>query len=57
VRADVLRRLLPVPEAIRIEADEFVFTMAAALAEVYILPEALFHYRIMGASISPNWVR
>jgi len=50
VRADVLRRLLPVPEAIRIEADEFVFTMAAALAEVYILPEALFHYRIYGSN-------
>jgi glycosyltransferase involved in cell wall biosynthesis len=48
VRASVLRRLLPVPEVIRIEADEFVFTMAAAFAEVYILPEALFHYRIHG---------
>jgi glycosyltransferase involved in cell wall biosynthesis len=48
VRASVLRKLLPVPEAIRIEADEFVFTMAAALSEVYILPEALFYYRIHG---------
>jgi glycosyltransferase involved in cell wall biosynthesis len=48
VRADVLRRLLPVPEEIRIEADEFVFTMAAALSQVYILPEALFYYRIHG---------
>ena len=46
VRAAVLRRLLPVPEAIRIEADEFVFTMAAALAHVHILPEALFFYRL-----------
>src|SRR5712691_5466986 len=33
-RADLLRQLLPVPEEIRIEADEFVFTMAAALREV-----------------------
>jgi len=48
IRAEVLRRLLPVPEAIRIEADEFIFTMAAALTEVYILPEALFFYRIHG---------
>jgi glycosyltransferase involved in cell wall biosynthesis len=48
VRAEVLAKLLPVPEAIRIEADEFVFTMAAALSEVYILPEALFHYRLHG---------
>ena len=46
VRASVLRTLLPVPEAIRIEADEFVFTMAAALGEVEILPEALFYYRL-----------
>ena len=48
VRANILRKLLPVPEVIRIEADEFVFTMAAALSEVYILPEALFYYRIHG---------
>jgi glycosyltransferase involved in cell wall biosynthesis len=48
VRASVLKKLLPVPEVIRIEADEYVFTMAAALSGVYILPEALFHYRIHG---------
>jgi hypothetical protein len=35
-----------VPETIRIEADEFVFTMAAALGEVQILDEALFFYRL-----------
>ena len=46
IRASILRKLLPVPAAIRIEADEFVFTMAAALGEVEILPEALFFYRI-----------
>jgi len=34
VRADILRSILPVPETIRIEADEFLFTMAAALSEV-----------------------
>jgi len=46
IRTKILHKLLPVPEAIRIEADEFVFTMAAALGEVEILPEALFFYRL-----------
>lgn len=46
IRTSILRKLLPVPEAIRIEADEFVFTMAAALGEVEVLPEALFFYRL-----------
>jgi glycosyltransferase involved in cell wall biosynthesis len=46
IRANILRKLLPVPEAIRIEADEFVFTMAAAFGDVEILPEALFYYRL-----------
>jgi glycosyltransferase involved in cell wall biosynthesis len=46
IRAEILRKLLPVPEAIRIEADEFVFTMAAALGEVQLLDEALFFYRL-----------
>lgn len=46
IRSAILRKLLPVPEPIRIEADEFVFTMAAALGEVEILPEALFFYRL-----------
>jgi glycosyltransferase involved in cell wall biosynthesis len=46
VRTSVLRKILPVPESIRIEADEFVFTMAAAFGDVEILPEALFFYRL-----------
>ena len=46
IRLNILQKLLPVPEPIRIEADEFVFTMAAALGEVDILPEALFFYRL-----------
>ena len=50
VRASLLRQLLPVPEEIRIEADEFVFTMAAALSAVCILPETLFFYRIHAAN-------
>ena len=50
IRTSILRQLLPVPVAIRIEADEFVFTMAASLGEVEILPEALFFYRIHDAN-------
>ncbi|MGC1415976.1 MAG: glycosyltransferase [Candidatus Acidiferrum sp.] len=46
IRMSILQKLLPVPETIRIEADEFVFTMAAALGDVEILPEALFFYRL-----------
>src|SRR5262249_19502815 len=50
IRSRILRKLLPVPEAIRIEADEFVFTMSAAFGEVEILPEALFYYRLHAAN-------
>jgi hypothetical protein len=46
VRAEILRSILPIPEAIVIEADEYVFTLAAALSEVSILGEALTFYRI-----------
>jgi len=50
IRTSILRKVLPVPAAIRIEADEFVFTMAAALGEVEVLPEALFFYRLHSAN-------
>jgi glycosyltransferase involved in cell wall biosynthesis len=46
LRADLLPRILPVPESLRFEADEYLFTLAAALGEVCILPEALTFYRI-----------
>jgi len=45
VRTEILRRVLPIPEALRIQADEYMFTLAAALCEVRILPEPLFFYR------------
>jgi glycosyltransferase involved in cell wall biosynthesis len=51
VRAEILRRILPVPEAIAIEADEYIFTLAAALSEVSILPEPLTYYRIHGGNL------
>ena len=51
VRAEILRRILPIPEAIVIEADEYIFTLAAALSEVSILGEALTFYRIHAGNL------
>jgi glycosyltransferase involved in cell wall biosynthesis len=45
-RADVLRQIVPIPESLKIQADEYLFTLAAALCEVRILPEPLFYYRM-----------
>ncbi|HXJ05753.1 MAG TPA: glycosyltransferase [Candidatus Acidoferrum sp.] len=45
-RTKVLRRIGPVPEALRIEADEYLFTLGAVLADVLILREALTFYRL-----------
>ncbi len=46
VRAEILRKIVPIPETIFIEADEYIFTLAAALSEVSIIGEALTFYRI-----------
>ncbi len=46
IRASVLQQVLPVPETITIQADEYLSTVAAALSEVRILPEPLFYYRM-----------
>ena len=51
LRAALARQILPVPEALRIEADEYLFTLAAALGELVILPETLTHYRLHKASL------
>jgi glycosyltransferase involved in cell wall biosynthesis len=50
VRANVLRQVLPIPEDLTIQADEYLFTVAAAICEVRILAEALFFYRIHDAN-------
>ncbi|HEV1996366.1 MAG TPA: glycosyltransferase [Candidatus Acidoferrum sp.] len=50
IRADLLRRIGPVPEAIEIQADEYLFTLAAVLAGAQILPEALTYYRLHEAN-------
>jgi hypothetical protein len=45
-RADVLRRIGPVPEALGIQADEYLFTLGAVLSDVLILREPLTFYRL-----------
>lgn len=46
IRASLLQRIGPVPEAIKIQADEYLFALAAVLTVVQILPEALTYYRL-----------
>jgi hypothetical protein len=51
VRAEVARRILPVPDALVIEADEYIFTMAAAMSETVVLHEPLTCYVIHGNNL------
>lgn len=46
IRADLLRRIGPVPEEIQIQADEYLFTLACVLMDAVILPDALTFYRM-----------
>lgn len=63
IRSEVLRRIGPVPEAIRVQADEYLFTLASVLAPARILPELLTYYRIhenngfQSASLDPSRIR
>jgi len=50
IRSELLRNIGPVPEAIEIQADEYLFTLAAVLAPVEILPALLTFYRIHEAN-------
>ena len=51
IRAGIARQILPVPEALVIEADEFLFTLAAVLSDLVILPEQLTHYFVHGGNL------
>jgi hypothetical protein len=51
VRAAVVRRILPVPEALVIEADEYIFTLLTAISDLVIVPDVLTHYRQHGANL------
>jgi len=50
IRTGLLQRIGPVPEGIEIQADEYLFTLAAALAGARILPEPLAYYRLHEAN-------
>jgi glycosyltransferase involved in cell wall biosynthesis len=45
-RRSVLERLLPIPEAFVIQADEYLFTLGGAVTEVAVLDETLCYYRL-----------
>jgi glycosyltransferase involved in cell wall biosynthesis len=44
IRRSVLNRILPISKELTIEADEYIFTLAPALAPAVILNEPLFYY-------------
>jgi hypothetical protein len=46
LRAELARRILPIPESLIFEADEYVFTLGAMLGELIILQDALTYYGI-----------
>jgi hypothetical protein len=50
-RTDILRRIGPVPEALVIEADEYLFTLGALFSEVLLLREPLTYYRLQGQNL------
>jgi glycosyltransferase involved in cell wall biosynthesis len=50
IRAELLQRIGPVPEQIRIQADEYLFTLASVLMKAEILPDALTFYRMHEAN-------
>jgi glycosyltransferase involved in cell wall biosynthesis len=50
-RRDVLERILPVPSGLTIEADEYMFTMAAAMGGAKVLREPLSYYRLHSGNL------
>jgi hypothetical protein len=51
LRTSIARQILPVPESLLIEADEYLFTLAAALGDLLILQQPLTHYRLHGGNL------
>ncbi len=51
LRARVAQEILPAPVALTVEADEYLFTMAAAISDLVILREALCHYRVHSGNL------
>jgi glycosyltransferase involved in cell wall biosynthesis len=44
IRRSLLDKILPISEELTIEADEYIFTLAPALASAMVLNEPLFYY-------------
>jgi hypothetical protein len=51
LRTELARRILPVPEALVFEADEYIFTLGALMSELIILEDALTYYGIHGGNL------
>ena len=51
LRADLARKILPVPESLVFEADEYLFTMAPALAPSLVIADPLTHYRVHAGNL------
>jgi hypothetical protein len=45
IRTELLKKILPVPDALVIQADEYLFTLAAILSPAVVLSEPLTFYR------------
>jgi glycosyltransferase involved in cell wall biosynthesis len=56
-RREVLRQIGPIPETLKFEADEYLFTLAGFFADVIVLPKAYTFYRIHGGNLFQvaNW--
>ena len=50
-RKAILEKILPIPEGVAIEADEWLFTLAPCLADVLVLDRALFYYRVHAGNL------
>jgi glycosyltransferase involved in cell wall biosynthesis len=51
IRKSVLDRILPIPEELTIEADEYIFTLAPAIGPAVIINEPLCYYGIHSGNL------
>lgn len=51
LRTELAKRILPIPEELVIEADEYLFTLAAGMSQMVILKDALTNYHIHGGNL------
>ena len=51
IRTPLARQILPIPAALLIEADEYLFTVAACLSDLAVWPDVLTFYRQHGENL------